>query len=181
MNRSSSLAPDATSSTAGGIPRHQPVDFREYLDSYRRFFDEFACVVDLWKSRNPEYHRAVRLLAQHYIAPGSRVLEVGCGTGDLLSALSPSDGVGVGLSAEMVRLARTKYPGLRFHQMAAEELDLGGEKFDYIVLSDAIPYFYDIREVFSRLRWISHPKTRVIIHWYSRLWQPVISIAERMG
>ena len=36
-------------------------------------------------------------------------------------------------SAKMIELAKAKYPALEFHQMAAEELDLGDQKFDYII------------------------------------------------
>ncbi|MBI4609934.1 MAG: glycosyltransferase [Candidatus Rokubacteria bacterium] len=161
--------------------RRPPADYRDYSESRRTFFDRFAPVADAWGRKNPEYHRAVRSLAGYYIPPGARVLEIGCGTGDLLAALSPSDGLGIDLSAEMVRLATKKHPDLRFRQMAAEELDLAGERFDYIVLSDLIGYLYDIREVFRRLRGACHARTRVVISWYNRLWQPVISLAERLG
>jgi len=161
--------------------RHPPTSYRDYLESRRAFFDRFAEVADAWTERNPEYHRAIRSLARYYIPPGARVLEIGCGAGDLLAALSPSDGLGIDLSAEMVRLAAKKHPGLRFRQMVAEELDLGGERFDYVVLSDLIGYLYDIHEVLRRLRDACHGRTRVVIHWYNRLWQPVISLAEWLG
>ena len=156
-------------------------DFRDYVESRRGFFDRFASVADAWVRRNPEYHRAVRSLARYYIPPHARVLEIGCGTGDLLAALSPSDGLGVDLSGEMICLAKKKHPGLRFRQMVAEELDLGGEQFDYIVLSDLLGLLYDIRQVFERLRGVCHARTRIVIHCYSRLWQPVISLTEWLG
>ena len=42
------------------------------------------------------------------------MLEVGCGTGDVLTHLRPHDGLGTDLSAAMLRLAAEKYPHLRF-------------------------------------------------------------------
>lgn len=161
--------------------RRPPANFRDYVESRRAFFDRFASVADAWTQRNPEYHHAVRSLARYYIPPGARVLEIGCGTGDLLTALAPADGLGLDLSAEMIRLAAKKHPELRFRQMAAEELDLGGEQFDYVVLADLLGHLYDIREVFGRLSGVCHARTRIVIHWYSRLWQPIISLAERLG
>lgn len=160
--------------------RCPPANFRDYVESLRDFFDRFAPVADAWALRNPEYHRSVQSLARHYIPPGVRVLEIGCGTGDLLAALLPSDGLGIDLSGEMICLAAKKHPELRFRQMVAEELDLGGEQFDYIVLSDVLGYLYDIRQVFGWLRSVCHARTRIVIHWYSRLWQPVIWLAERL-
>jgi hypothetical protein len=65
--------------------------------------------------------------------------------------------------------------------MSAEQLDLPGEKFDYIILSDLVGYLYDIHLVFQRLRKVCHSRTRLVIHWYSRLWQPILVLAEKMG
>ncbi|MBI4635867.1 MAG: glycosyltransferase [Candidatus Rokubacteria bacterium] len=161
--------------------RRPPAHYLEHVAGLREFFDRYAPIADTPARRNTEYQGTVRALARFYIPPGARVLEVGCGTGDLLAAVSPGDGLGIDLSEEMLRLARTKYPALRFRTMVAEELDLGGERFDYIVLSDLLGYLYDIRRVFDGLRAACHPKTRVVLHWYSRLWQPVISLAERLG
>ena len=53
--------------------------------------------------------------------------------------------------------------------MPAESLDLEGETFDYIILSDLVGFLYDIRLVFERLRSACHAQTRIIIHWYSLL------------
>jgi hypothetical protein len=65
--------------------------------------------------------------------------------------------------------------------MSAEQLDLQGEQFDFIVLSDLVGYLYDIRLVLERLRQACHARTRLVIHWYSRLWQPILALAEKIG
>ena len=96
-------------------------------------------------------------------------------------AFAPRRGVGIDISSEMVRLAQRKHPELEFHHMAAEHLDLGGEKFDYILLSDLPGFLFDIRLVFERLHTVCHPGTRVVLHWYSRAWQPILSAAERLA
>ena len=90
-------------------------------------------------------------------------------------------GVGVDISGQMVRLAAMKYPHLQFRQIAAGHLDLAGEPFDFIVLSDLVGYFYDIRLDFEQLRKVCHPRTRIVMHWYIRLWQPVLVVAEALG
>jgi Glycosyl transferase family 2/Methyltransferase domain len=98
-----------------------------------------------------------------------------------LAALQPSFGVGVDISGQMVRLAAQKYPHLHFRQMAAEHLDLSGEPFDFIVLSDLVGYLYGIRLVLEQVRQVCHPPTRLVLHWYSRLWQPLLGLAETLG
>jgi SAM-dependent methyltransferase len=141
------------------------------------FFDEFAAEEDRWRRRNRAYHGWIAQLHRFQIPPGSRVLEVGSGSGDLLAALEPSAGVGVDVSARMVDLARSRHPSLRFEHAAGERLDLG-ESFDYVVLSDVLPFVHDLVALFERVAAHSHPDTRVVIHTYSRVWRPVIRLAE---
>ena len=107
------------------------------------------------------------------------MLEIGCGTGELLAGLEPSRGVGVDVSGAMVERARERHPSLRFEQSAGELLDLG-ETFDVILLSDVVPYADDLIALLDRVRAHSTPDTRVIIHSYSRLWRPLISLAEAL-
>src|SRR5215831_18503079 len=117
----------------------------EYLARFEAFFDDFAGRVGYWRARNPGYHEALFEIARFYVPRGSRVLEIGCGTGDLLAALEPSEGVGIDLSAAMVREAAQRHPHLEFHQAAAERLELPDRTFDYVILSDLVGYLFDIR------------------------------------
>lgn len=174
-------ATPATKEAVNAARVHVPPATADYLTAWEAFFDTYATQVERWRRRNPGYHRSITSLARFYVPPGQRVLEVGSGCGDLLAALEPSYGRGVDLSAAMVRLARSRHPHLTFLQMPAETLGLPGETFDYIVLSDLVGYLYDIRAAFERLRSVSHSRTRIVLHWYSRLWQPVLRAAELMG
>ena len=157
-----------------------PSSMDEYLLNWETFFDDYAAEIDKWHRKNAGYHKAIASLATFYIPSGARVLELGSGNGDLLAALNPSEGLGIDISGEMVRLAASKYPRLRFQQMAAENLDLPGKTFDYIILSDLTGYLYDILLVFERLRSVCHSRTRIVVNWYSRLWQPVLTLAEKL-
>ena len=158
-----------------------PTNMDEYLSSWADFFDDYASTVEKWRRRNASYHRALASVARFYIPEGSSVLEVGSGTGDLLAATRPRRGVGIDLSGHMVQLAQKKYPDLEFQCMAAENLDLGGEKFDYIILSDLVGLLFDIRLALVRIRSACHAETRVVMHWSSRLWQPILVAAEQLG
>jgi SAM-dependent methyltransferase len=143
------------------------------------FFDRFADDEVRWKRRNATYHRLVRQLMRFTVPENARVLEIGCGSGDLLAALRPSYGVGVDVSARMIERARGAHPGLRFEVGAGEDLDLG-ETFDYVVLSDLMPYVHDLLELFARVAEHSHERTRVVIHSYSRAWRPIVKLAEAL-
>jgi SAM-dependent methyltransferase len=141
------------------------------------FFDRFAEDDARWRRRNSAYHRWISQLHRFQIPAGARVLEIGSGSGDLLASLAPGAGVGVDISGEMVALASARHPGLRFERVAGEQLDLG-ETFDYVVLSDLLPYVHDLVALFERVGAHCHPASRVVIHSYSRLWRPAIRLAE---
>jgi SAM-dependent methyltransferase len=142
-----------------------------------RFFDAFAPSEPRWRRRNRTYYRLVERICRFLVPPGQKVLEIGSGSGDLLAALDPSEGVGVDVSGEMVELARGRHPGLRFEHAAGENLELG-DTFDYVVLGDLLPYVHDLLQLFARVSAHSHPGTRIVIHSYSRAWKPLIRLAE---
>ncbi len=132
------------------------------------------------------YHRRLERVYRFLVPPGARVLEIGCGAGDLLAALAPAAGVGVDLSPEMVRLAAERHPGLRFLQADAHELpDLKGlaegEPFDVVILSDLINDAWDVQRLLARLAPLTHRRTRVILNFYSRLWELPLAVGARLG
>ncbi|HXV94909.1 MAG TPA: bifunctional class I SAM-dependent methyltransferase/glycosyltransferase family 2 protein [Gaiellaceae bacterium] len=141
------------------------------------FFDGFAAVEGRWRRRSRGYHDLIERIARFHVPPGAGVLEIGCGGGDLLAALRPSDGLGVDVSEGMVALARSRHPELEFVQASGELLD-AGRTFDYIVLSDLVPFAYDLVALFESLRRHSHPRTRVVVNFHSQVWRPAIRLAE---
>ena len=109
--------------------------------------------------------------------PDASVLEIGSGAGDLLAALAPRNGVGIDVSGGMVDVARARHPELRFELGAGEDVELG-ETFDYIVLSDLVPYVDDLLGLFRNVARHAHSDTRIVIHSYSQLWRPVLRLLE---
>jgi SAM-dependent methyltransferase len=144
------------------------------------FFDDFAQVEPVWARRNRTYHRLVAQILRFQTSGSRSVLEIGCGSGDLLAALAPDQRVGVDVSPGMIALARRRHPDLELVVAAGEEIALD-RTFDLIVLSDLIPYVHDLVALFGRVAEHSHRGTRVVIHSYNRLWKPVIRVAELLG
>lgn len=110
--------------------------------------------------------------------PGLRVLELGCGHGDLLAALSPSFGLGIDFSGEMLKQARIKHPGLHFIQSDVHDLELNGA-FDVIILSDLVINLWDVQQIFEKIRGLCHDRTRVVLNFPNNLWRIPMAFAKR--
>lgn len=126
------------------------------------------------------YHRRLRQLITDLVNPGRSVLEIGCAVGDLLKALRPSRGVGIDISPKMVEAARSKHPEYEFLIGDAENLPTNGT-FDYVVMSNLVGYLTDVWQAFRELKKVTHPGTRVIVTYYSFLWQPILKLAQWLG
>ena len=126
------------------------------------------------------YHRRLAHMYQSMVPPGLRVLELGCGSGDLLAAMQPSFGVGIDFSAAAIRGARARHPTLHFVQADAHQPGILGT-FDIIIASDLLNDLWDVQQVFEWSRALSAPHTRVICNFYSRVWELPLRAAERVG
>jgi ubiquinone/menaquinone biosynthesis C-methylase UbiE len=147
-------------------------------------YDRFADERDRWRGKASAYYGSLTRLARFVVPEGASVLEVGCGTGDLLAALKPSRGVGVDVSPRMIDQARHKYPSYTFLVDDAERLDapeLAGETFDYVILSDVVGALRDVWAALRALRRLCHPRTRVLVTYYNFVWEPLLKLAERLG
>ncbi|HYE30846.1 MAG TPA: bifunctional class I SAM-dependent methyltransferase/glycosyltransferase family 2 protein [Methylomirabilota bacterium] len=144
----------------------------------RPFYDERAA------ARPRELDRGYHRLLEHYYASiipqGMKVLEVGCGIGDLLQYLKPSRGVGVDFSPRMIELARARNPELEFSCADAHSFECS-EQFDYIVLSDLVNDVADVQALLTNLRKCSHSRTRLVLNFFNNLWRPGLQFAEAVG
>ncbi|MGA2232103.1 MAG: methyltransferase domain-containing protein, partial [Tepidisphaeraceae bacterium] len=77
-------------------------------------WDNVARLTDRRRGWSGVYHRRLAEIYSFLIVPGQRVLEIGCGRGDLLASVAPSQGVGVDFSPEMITRARQRQSSLKF-------------------------------------------------------------------
>src|SRR5258708_5192614 len=112
--------------------------------NYPRPFEGAGDELDRPGKFNAAYREDDRKFMRFLIPPGKRVLELGCGRGELLAALKPSYGVGVDFSATANARAKELHPDLHFVMGDAEDpatlADIEGP-FDYIVIADTIGMF----------------------------------------
>jgi SAM-dependent methyltransferase len=127
------------------------------------------------------YHRRLSDVYRFLLRPGLRILELGCGDGDLLASLNPGEGVGVDFSEAMVDVARQRHPGLRFVVADAHDLAQLDGPFDAIILSDLVNDAWDVQQLFSGLHRLCHANTRIVLNFYSRLWEVPLKAAAQAG
>jgi len=126
------------------------------------------------------YHKLLQYYYRFFISPGMRILELGCGHGDLLAALEPSLGVGIDFSRKMIQSAANKHENLSFIQADSHDVPIKGT-FDVIIFSDLVNDLWDVQRMLEELRSLTHPRTRVILNFFNNLWRIPLSIAKRLN
>jgi len=157
----------------------QKEQFQIYQQQRRQHWDSVA-TLDLRFDLGRYYHQRLAEIYRFLIPPHQKVLELGCGKGDLLAALQPSHGVGVDFSEQMLLAAQKNHPELSFLQADAASFSLD-EQFDYIVLSDLLNDVWDVQTILENLKSCCHPRTRLIINIYSRMWQAPLVSGQKLG
>jgi ubiquinone/menaquinone biosynthesis C-methylase UbiE len=149
----------------------------DHLERVRTFYDAADRELQ-WGAR--QYRR---LLAHYFnllIPAGVSVLEIGCGSGELLAQLHAADRTGVDVSDKQIERARRKVTGAQFHVQAGETLELG-RTFDVIIISDTLNLAADVQQLLQRLQHVAHDETRLLVNFQNTLWRPLLSAARTLG
>jgi hypothetical protein len=140
-----------------------------------------------WIERNRYYYDDTRRLCAFHVEKGKRVLEIGFGTGEMLSACDPSFGMGLDFTESVAAEARRRHPSYRFDVWTGEtELPASvraafPEGADYIILVNAVGFWPDIQRALDRLRPLCHGHTRVIATYTNFLWAPALRLVQKLG
>jgi SAM-dependent methyltransferase len=151
----------------------------EHTNTRVSYWNNYVRQPGPWEPTRRYYRRRLAEIYGFLIPPGLRVLELGCGPGDLLAVLRPSYGLGIDFSEAAIEIARSKYPQLKFRQADVHDFECT-EKFDVIVCSDLVNELWDVQRVLSHAQRLSHSGTRVILNSYSRLWEIPRRLAEKL-
>lgn len=152
-----------------------------YQETRIAHWDSIARKRDGWQGLGHWYHQRLQEIYRFHVSPSQNVLEIGCAEGDLLAALKPARGVGIDFSNEMICRAKERHPELEFIHADAHDLSDFNETFDVIILSDLVNDLWDVQRVFEQLKRVSMPHTRIILNFYSRLWQLPLSLARNLN
>lgn len=124
--------------TSESRPRLASERLHREIEHHRAVADQDVERIWGWASpagRRRADRRAALFAAYGAISPGTRVLEVGCGTGEFTSRIAPcgADLVALDLSAELLTRARAKVStGARFVRGDAQRLPFSDASFDVV-------------------------------------------------
>lgn len=147
----------------------------------QRLSDKFSEQRAKWLHYAQFFHMEDLRYLKFLIPEGSQILELGCGTGHVLADLNPSYGVGVDFSERMIEQARKTYPALTFICGDIEDASLINSlqgPFDVILTIDALGALDDCQAMIENLAPICTRQTRLVVVYFSHLWQPILKVAE---
>jgi SAM-dependent methyltransferase len=156
------------------------------LEGVRRFYEDNHDGLEASRRRQRYYYDYLTRVLRVRVPEGQRVLDLGCASGHLLAALKPSRGVGIDVAAPAIEDARRAHAGQNLHFFEGDVADrrllaqIGGP-FDTILLVNVVTHLTDVQRVLEGLHAVCHPRTRILIYSYSRLWQPLLRLAEILG
>ena len=156
------------------------------VDEVRRFYEEHHAGIERARHARRYFYGYLSRVLQTRIPPGQSILDIGCGTGHLLASLRPSRAVGIDLSAPAVEAAHALHgrDAVRFVRGDGGDPALLGTldgPFDVVLMVNVVTHLLDVQATLEAIRPLCHPRTRVVIYSYSRLWQPILRLAEMMG
>jgi ubiquinone/menaquinone biosynthesis C-methylase UbiE len=111
-------------------------------------YDTISAVYDGARSVNDELADTIMRAAE--LCPGARVLDIGCGTGNIEATLADTISlktVGVDISLGMLGKARSKLPNAGWVQADCAHLPLQSDTFDCALMLYMAHYLTDLRSV----------------------------------
>jgi SAM-dependent methyltransferase len=114
------------------------------------------------------------------IPADASVLEVGCGTGNLLGALPHASRTGVDMLPEVVSEARLRHPGVTFQVAEAPAL-AALPRFDAVICDRLCHSVLDVRELLVSLCDRLNDDGRIFLTAFNYLWEVPTRIAELAG
>ncbi len=120
------------------------------------------------------------------IPSDARVMEAGCGWGDLIGALPQATRAGIDLLPENVAEARRRYPGVKFEvgdvlRPPSEGTGSGGECWDAIVCDRLVHSVLDVKALLDGLGARLADDGRLYLTVFNFLWELPTRIAEWVG
>lgn len=149
-------------------------------EQQKHYFESVADDRIRYRKSKSYYWNYITRYCNYFIHSTDSVLEIGCGTGELITSLKGSRKLGIDFSDKMISNARKQFPDADFMVMDAQELSLN-DKFDVVIMSNLVGCLTDVEDAFRQVRKVCHPGTKLIVTSYNLFWEPLSKFAELTG
>ncbi|MEY4578811.1 MAG: hypothetical protein RL701_3514 [Pseudomonadota bacterium] len=134
------------------------------------YYDDFSGTYE--RERGSGYHQMLDDLEARIVTPlatGRSVLEVGCGTGLILSRLAQhaDSAWGVDISDGMVRVAKQR--GLSVVRGSATDLPFADDSFDLVCSFKVLAHIPDIGRALREITRVTKPGGQMVLEFYNPL------------
>ncbi|MBN1997099.1 methyltransferase domain-containing protein [candidate division KSB1 bacterium] len=92
------------------------------------------------------------LLDNMYI-PGAKILDVGCGNGDIARCLATAGAIVTGIDIKPP-VKKISFPGFNFRQLSLESLVASEKSFDAVILADVLEHLHDPHSNLTKIHYL---------------------------
>ncbi|HIH11503.1 TPA: class I SAM-dependent methyltransferase [Candidatus Woesearchaeota archaeon] len=153
-----------------------------------RFFDRWASSYDhsLFQFWMKKFH--VPILHELENKRNLAIVDLSCGTGQLLSSIYQQSGgnvnlSGVDISKEMLKTAKKRLPSsVKLYTADVHSLPFASNTFDYVLTTEAFHHYYDQRQALQEMKRVAKKGGQIIvvdvnfffffIHWIFQKFEP---------
>lgn len=122
-------------------------------------------------SLKPTRNYIVKALSKYIKNDGIKVLDLGCGTGELIFELTNKfnnlEVTGIDFSEKMIEISKKRNPSAKHLQMDASELYILDSKYDIILCTHSMPYYKEPKNVFKHLNNLLSDEGKLLIGFAS--------------
>ncbi len=139
----------------------------KFIQKNRKFFNIVAKHYDNQLLKNWFMKALKKIIKRINIKEGSKILDIGCGTGNLLYLLEKENKdlslYGIDISKNMLNIAKTKLKKSNLILSSAENIDFKDDSFDIVFSTEAFHHYSDYSKIMNNIHKILKKNGRLIV------------------
>ena len=153
-------------------------------EEVKKHFDSIADQYDNFKVHASYYYFQVKTLIKSLLpqSENQKIVEIGCGTGQLIAELNPRRGLGIDISDRMIQIARTRWKDrseLDFEIGEAETIK-NLRDWDIVIMGDVLEHLYDSYRAIHSIYKSMRKDSLLIIIWANHRWTKILHLLEKL-
>ncbi len=150
-------------------PKVKSTTEQKNVNANKAFFDRWSKTYDSSPIRFWMRHFQIPALQEIQFRPGIKILDLSCGTGELLQTLfrkskGKAELYGLDISNDMLRKARQKLPTeVKLVQGDVHNLPFDSGEFDYVLCTEAFHHYHSQNQAVAEMKRVLKNSGKIII------------------